>query len=68
MTMPGSLCYTSILAGGLAMLAAAMPAAAATYHVNPAGTGDYPTIQEAVNACVDGDSILLADGIYRGIH
>jgi hypothetical protein len=68
MTMRGSHCYKSILAGGLAMLAAVLPAVATTYCVNPEGTGAFATIQEAVNASVDGDSILLADGIYRDIH
>ncbi len=35
---------------------------AATIHV-PA---DQPTIQTAVNAAVDGDSVLIADGVYTG--
>jgi len=38
-----------------------------TYIVNPAGTGDFPTIQEAINATVDGDTVLLADGTYTGV-
>ena len=33
------------------------PAQATTYHINPEGTGDYPTIQAAVDASVDGDVI-----------
>ena len=68
MRMPESLRYKSILAGCLAALAAVLPAVAATYHVNPEGTGDFTTIQEAINACVDGDSVLLADGTYRDIQ
>jgi len=41
-------------------------AAAATYMVNPAGTGDFPTIQAAINASSDMDVIVLAAGIYTG--
>jgi hypothetical protein len=43
-----------------------LPAAAAIWRVNPAGTGDAPTIQAAVNAAADGDEILLADGTFTG--
>lgn len=28
--------------------------------------GDYPTIQAAVNAAADGDTVTVADGVYRG--
>jgi predicted outer membrane repeat protein len=34
--------------------------------VDPNGTGDYPTIQAAVNAANDGDEVVLSDGIYTG--
>lgn len=56
---------------GPAILAAlwtlsAHPAAAATIVVTPDGAGDYPTIQEAVDAAVPGDIIELEDGTYRG--
>lgn len=37
-----------------------------TYLVRPDGTGDYATIQEAVNHAQDGDVIELADGTYVG--
>jgi len=30
------------------------------------GTGDYPTIQAAINASVDGDTIILANGRFQG--
>jgi len=36
------------------------------YLVHPDGTGDHPTIQAAVNASADGDTISLADGTYKG--
>jgi hypothetical protein len=45
-----------------------LPAAAAIWHVNPAGTGDVPTIQAAVNVAADGDEILLADGTFTGLN
>jgi len=42
------------------------PAAATVYYVAPDGSGDYPTIQSAIDATVDGDTVLLADGIFTG--
>lgn len=52
----------------LALLAlAAVPyGEAAIYLVRPDGTGDFPTIQAAINASVNGDEILLADGVFSG--
>jgi len=41
-------------------------AEAATYVVSPDGSGDFPTIQEALVAVLDGDTIELADGTFRG--
>ncbi len=49
-----------------AALALAAPTLAETYVVNPDGTGDFPTIQAAIDACVDGDVIELADGTFTG--
>jgi hypothetical protein len=45
------------------------PAAAwsADYVVRPDGTGDYATIQDAIDASEDGDTILLTDGTFSGI-
>jgi len=37
-----------------------------THVLRPDGTGDYPTLQAAVDAATPGDLILLADGIYAG--
>jgi predicted outer membrane repeat protein len=34
--------------------------------VRPDGSGDYPTIQAAINAAADQDTVLLTDGIYSG--
>jgi len=41
-------------------------ASATTYVINPSGTGDFPTIQAAVDAVISGDTIELEDGIYTG--
>jgi predicted outer membrane repeat protein len=41
-------------------------ASAATYLVKPDGTGDFPTIQEAIDAAAGGDEIQLGDGIFTG--
>ncbi|MFC1572437.1 right-handed parallel beta-helix repeat-containing protein [Candidatus Eisenbacteria bacterium] len=45
-----------------------IPAAAlsTTYLVNPEGTGDYPTIQAAVDSAQAGDIIELTDGLFAG--
>ena len=34
--------------------------------VAPDGSGDYPTIQAAVDASSEGDEIVLENGVYRG--
>jgi hypothetical protein len=44
----------------------AMPALGTTYVVNPDGTGDFPTIQAAVDAVVNGDVIELGSGVFTG--
>ncbi len=38
-----------------------------TYVVKPDGTGDFPVIQAAVDAVMNGDEILLADGVFTGL-
>jgi len=40
--------------------------AAATYNVYPDGSGEWPNIQAAIDTCIDGDTVLLADGTFRG--
>lgn len=51
----------------LAVLAsAACIASADSYLVDPYGTGDYPTIQAAIDAANDGDFINLTDGTFEG--
>lgn len=39
---------------------------AAEININADGTGDYPTIQAAINASADGDVIILQPGYYIG--
>ena len=36
------------------------------YTINPDGSGDYATVQAAVDATVDGDVIELTDGTFNG--
>jgi pectin methylesterase-like acyl-CoA thioesterase len=55
----------SISTLGLA-LALAGAASAATYVILPDGSGDYATIQAAIDAAAPGDVIELADGIFSG--
>jgi hypothetical protein len=47
---------------GVISYAPRVEAAASVRHV----PGDYPTIQEGINAASDGDTVLIADGIYTG--
>ncbi|MCK4303247.1 MAG: hypothetical protein KAY24_03320 [Candidatus Eisenbacteria sp.] len=56
----------SVLATGLLLLWAAS-AYATTYLINPEGTGDFATIQEAIDATEDGDVVELAEGTYAGV-
>ncbi len=43
------------------------PPLAATYIVRPDGTGDFPTIQAAIDAATGGDLIELSDGTFTGV-
>jgi len=38
-----------------------------TYYLNASGTGDFPTIQDALQASESGDTIILSDGVYTGL-
>jgi hypothetical protein len=40
---------------------------AAINHMEADGSGDYPNIQEAIDACDDGDTIEMGDGLYTGL-
>jgi hypothetical protein len=48
------------------VLVALESASATTYIVNPDGTGDFPSIQAAIDAATDGDIIELGDGTFTG--
>lgn len=50
----------------LTLLFVSSPVLPATYLVTAGGTGDFPTIQAAIDASVAGDTILLADGTFTG--
>ena len=57
----------------LALLLALLPGVmiadyteACTYVVDPYGTGDFPTIQAAIDAAADGDVICLTNGHSSG--
>lgn len=54
-----------LLVIGLLFLVAPM-ADAATWTVQPDGSGDVPTIWEAMLAASDGDEIVLGDGVFTG--
>ena len=49
-----------------ALLCLAATATAATLHVSADGSGEYATIQAALNAAADGDVIELGPGTYAG--
>jgi len=50
-----------------AFLALTAPSFAATLHVCPDGSGEYPHLRAAVDAAVDGDVIELCDGVFEGL-
>lgn len=60
--MPFRACLISIAMAALSFV----PVLAATHVVLPDGTGDFPTIQDAVDAATDGDVIELGDGTFTG--
>ncbi len=54
------------LTSALIIALIAFSAPAATIYVDANGTGDYPTIQAAINDANDGDEIILIPGTYTG--
>jgi hypothetical protein len=54
------------IAGASAGSLAVPNATATTYVVNPSGTGNFATIQAAIDAATNGDVIELASGTFTG--
>jgi len=42
------------------------PRAPTSFVIEADGSGEFATIQDAINATIDGDTVELADGTYRG--
>jgi hypothetical protein len=54
------------LALGLLLCFGPGAADAEIWTVQPDGSGDFPTLQAAVNAAIDGDEIILTEGVFAG--
>ena len=52
--------------GLVCLYSTAGEALAATFSVAPDGSGDFPTIQSAIDSAMDGDIIELLPGTFRG--
>jgi hypothetical protein len=56
--------YCALLAQTLILATGAI--AATTYVVQPDSTGDFATIQLAINASANGDTVALGNGVFTG--
>lgn len=50
----------------LLLLAVPIPVLSSTYIVSPDGSGDFPTIEDAIDAAIDGDIVELTNGSFSG--
>lgn len=50
----------------LALCLLVPPCRSETWLLSPDGSGDFPTIQAALQAAADGDTLLLGDGVFWG--
>ncbi len=50
----------------LALVGVVAPASATTYYVCPSGGGQFLTIQEAIDVTVNGDEVVVCDGVLTG--
>ncbi|RPJ42375.1 MAG: hypothetical protein EHM19_10520, partial [Candidatus Latescibacterota bacterium] len=50
----------------LSLIALSTTAEARTWHIQPDGLGDAPTIQAGVDSALSGDTVLVASGLYTG--
>lgn len=55
-----------LVCGLMLLLTPVRPHASETWTVLPDGSGDFPTIQAAINAAQAGDAIELGDGVFTG--
>ncbi len=60
------ICATWAVVLGAGLCLAPGVATAATYLVLPDGSGDFPTIEAAVQSVADGDVIELGEGVFTG--
>ncbi|MEZ5063467.1 MAG: hypothetical protein R3B81_01980 [bacterium] len=58
---------SALVPAALVLLAGASSSRATTWNVLPDGTGDFATIQAAIDAATDGDVIELANGTFTGV-
>lgn len=60
--------WVTMVLGAGALLATVLPAHASTWRVERDGSGNFTTIQPAVDASAPGDTILIGPGEYTETH
>jgi predicted outer membrane repeat protein len=61
-----SLMKTAFLLMTCFLCAAVTESSGANWQIRPDGTGDFPTIQDAITAAAHGDSVTLTSGVFTG--